>query len=349
VAKRPKLDHVKFVPAKGKLYAYFNTGKRVNGKPVRVPLPAFGSDGFFEAYAAQLARRNRRADAVLTLSGLIARYVASEDWKALSKGSQQLYGLTLKRVDDQLGKLTAEKVERAHVREVLNNRMTGNGARNIFLAVVGILFKWARDNDLVSEHKNPTSGIKPFRLGEHEPWPDALVQAGLKSDTARVRLAVHLLYFTGQRIGDVMRMRWPDIRDGAIYVTQQKTGKELRVPLHSELSAELARTPKRGLTIITNWRGHPMRQDVVRKELKAFAGTQGFDLVPHGLRKSAVHALLFAGCSTDEVMAITGQSQNMVDHYAKKIDQHRLGDAAILKLERKATGQTSGKTAGKNQ
>jgi integrase len=43
-----------------------------------------------------------------------------------------------------------------------------------------------------------------------------------------VRLATHLLYYTAQRIGDVMRMRWSDIRDDHIKVTQQKTGREMR-------------------------------------------------------------------------------------------------------------------------
>ncbi|GEM_PF-6054522 len=33
MAKLPKLQHVKYVRSKGKLYAYFNTGKRDNLAP----------------------------------------------------------------------------------------------------------------------------------------------------------------------------------------------------------------------------------------------------------------------------------------------------------------------------
>ena len=48
-------------------------------------------------------------------------------------------------------------------------------------------------------------------------------------------------------------------------------------------------------------------------------------------------SLLEAGCSVPEVAAITGQSYQMVQHYAAGISQRRLGKAAILKLENNRT------------
>ena len=44
--------------------------------------------------------------------------------------------------------------------------------------------------------------------------------------------AVLLARYTGQRQADVLRMGPGDIEDGGIVVVQQKTGKELWVPLH---------------------------------------------------------------------------------------------------------------------
>jgi hypothetical protein len=54
--------------------------------------------------------------------------------------------------------------------------------------------------------------------------------------------------------------------------------------------------------------------------------------------KSAVVMLLQAGCTTAEVAAITGQSFDMVEHYAKQVNQKKLAAAAILKWERAETG-----------
>jgi integrase len=56
-------------------------------------------------------------------------------------------------------------------------------------------------------------------------------------------------------------------------------------------------------------------------------------LVFHGLRKSAVVTLLEAGCTTAMVQAITGQSIQMVEHYARGVNQAKLADAAILAWE----------------
>lgn len=53
-------------------------------------------------------------------------------------------------------------------------------------------------------------------------------------------------------------------------------------------------------------------------------------LVFHGLRKSAVVFLLEAGCSDAET---AGQSRDMVEHYAKQVNQKKLAAAAILKWE----------------
>ena len=51
----------------------------------------------------------------------------------------------------------------------------------------------------------------------------------------------------------------------------------------------------------------------------------------HGLRMSAVVFLLEAGCTDAEVSAITGQSRQMVEHYARQVNQKKLASAAVLK------------------
>jgi hypothetical protein len=43
--------------------------------------------------------------------------------------------------------------------------------------------------------------------------------------------------------------------------------------------------------------------------------------------------LLEVGCTTAEVQAITGQSMQMVEHYAKQVSQKKLAASAILKWE----------------
>jgi len=325
--KRPVL-----AASKGKVYAYFNTGRKTSaGKPVYLPLPPYGSPGFFDSYSSFRAGRNRQAEAVKTVSTLSASYQRSDSFKSLSEGTKRVYLITLRKIIDEYGDFPLEDVTRASVYALLDE-IPGASSRNLFVAVLGVLFRFGRQRDMTEA--NPVKDIPKFKTGEHEPWPSQVLEAALKSDNELVRLSVHLLYYSGQRLGDALAMRWSDVRNGKIVMRQQKTGKPLSIYMHSALEAELANTAKRGMTIIADAAGKPISPQRVRLALKAFAADMGVTVVPHGLRKNAVNILLTNGCTIPEVQAITGQSVEMVMHYAKQVDQGALGEAAILKFER---------------
>jgi hypothetical protein len=67
--------------------------------------------------------------------------------------------------------------------------------------------------------------------------------------------------------------------------------------------------------------------------LVPFATFRQRKLVFHGLRKSSVVMLLECGCTDAEVAAITGQSREMIEHYALMVNQRKLARSAILKWE----------------
>lgn len=336
MAKLPNLEHVKYVRSKGKLYAYFNTGQKDNGKPIYARLPDPSAPGFYDSYAAFKAGRTKRAKVEYTIADMARDYERSAKFSTLAHKSQTLYALTLKRIVAALGDFPINDLHRPDVQAVLDNEITGIGARHIFLAVLGALYTWG--NNQGKTELQPTRGIERIKGGAHDPWPEAALEAALESENDRIRLAVHLLYFTGQRISDVVAMRWTDIKKGILYITPQKTkrhGVSLTIPICAALQAELDRTPKRGMTILTSQNGRPITAQSVRKELQAFTAGLGYSTVPHGLRKNAVITLLEAGCTPSEVAAITGQTLQMVAHYAEKVSQKRLASAAILKWEAK--------------
>ncbi|MBH9537483.1 tyrosine-type recombinase/integrase [Novosphingopyxis sp. YJ-S2-01] len=333
--KLPSLQWVKYVHSKGKVYAYFNTGKKNSrGKTIYAPMPHPSAAGFFDSYAALKGGRTKRATARYTIAELIDDYEASGVFSDLSVGTQKAYRANLKRVNKELGEFVVDDLKRSDVQVVIDNTVMGAASHNGFLAVLGVIYTFARKRG--KTNLEPTKDFAKRKTGEYESWPEHILEAGLIAKKARTRLAITLLYYTGQRIGDVCKMRWTDIRDDAVYVVQQKTSKKLRIPLMAALRAELDRTPKTGLTILTNYRGGPLSPQRPRKELKEFTAEFGRpDLVPHGLRKNAVISLLEAGCTIAEVASITGQTYKVVEHYARQVDQARLGDAAIFKFENK--------------
>jgi integrase len=347
MAKLPSLDHVKYVRAKGRVYAYFNTGQKKDGKPIYARLPDPGAVGFYDSYAAMKGARTKRATNAYTVADMARDFEDSPAFKALARGSQDLYSKTLRRITEHLGKFPVAVIERRHIQVILDHEIKGAGASNIFVGVVGALYKWGRDRGKTD--RAPTKGIGKLKMDQHEPWPEDVLEAGLASDDPLIRLAVSLLYFTGQRIGDVLKMRWSDIRKGTIHVVQQKTSKELWIPFLSELKAVLDETPKRGLTIIASAEGRAVGQQSLRPALQAFTLDRGHKTVPHGLRKNAVIAFLEAGCSVAETASITGQTYQMVEHYARRINQQRMAESAVLKLENKRrTGKPIGKQGGES-
>ena len=344
--KLPNLEWVKYVHSKGKVYAYFNTGKKnFRGKTIYAPMPHPSAINFHDVYAAMKGARTKRAEVAYTIADLIRDFERSGTYADLSAGTQRTYGANLKRVDKVLGRFAVNDLKRDDVQFVIDNEDMGAGAHNAFLAVLGVIYTFGRKRGKTD--LRPTEDFDKRKTGEHDSWPEHILEAGLEAKHDRTRLTIALLYYTGQRIGDVCKMLWSDIRDDAVFVVQQKTGKKIRVPLMSALRAELNRTPRTGLTIITNVTGDRVSPQKPRAEVKKFVATFGRpDLVPHGLRKNAVISLLEAGCTVAEVASITGQTYKVVEHYARQVDQVRLSSAAILKFENKrGQGKTSGKPA----
>ena len=112
-----------------------------------------------------------------------------------------------------------------------------------------------------------------------------------------------------------------------IAVEQEKTGKRLRIPMHENLRSVRTEIPRVAVTILTGSRYVPWTSDGFRHvwadQLASpiMAPLRERRRVFHGLRKSAVVFLLEAGCTDAEVFAITGQSREMVEHYALQVNQ----------------------------
>ncbi|MCH2487503.1 MAG: tyrosine-type recombinase/integrase [Erythrobacter sp.] len=325
--KLPRLAHLKYVHRKGRVYAYFNTGKKNDkGNPIRVAMPHPSEVGFFDSYAALKAGRTKRMKVRYLVSDLVKDYLASPNFAKRPDSTKRSYRLHANKIAETWGEFPADDLQPADVRRAIEGDHWSAGTGHMVHALLGVLYRWGRRNKGLAI--DPVRDVERPKYGEHEPWPAHVVDAALASEDNTIRLAVSLLYFTGQRIGDVCEMRWSDIRDGMIHVKQGKTGKTVEPPLTAELRAELDRTPRNGMTIIT---GITQRQ--LRRKLQVFTAAMGAKTVPHGLRKNAVNALLEAGCTVPEVSAITGQTHQVVEHYAARVNRRKLGGAAILKLD----------------
>lgn len=340
--RRPvKLPGVTSKLAKGRRYYYWTRVKPWK----RLPDPDQDMDAFMRKLA-DYERREALAAEMRTKTGTFGDamrlYHKSKDYRERAENTRALYDTYLPRLSAIFGNAMLGEIKQEHIqRFIMDEHADTPSAADMMLKVFRIVFRWqmARDDSL----KDPTLAIKLNGSGEHEPWPDHILEAALESDDDLFRRAVALHYYTGQRTGDVCRMTWNCLKGETIDVVQQKTGKLVKIDLHPALAAELEGVERDGLAILKNKRGGPLTKGAFWDWVTSYAESLGVHLVPHGLRKNAVNALLEAECSVAEVSAITGQSLQLVEHYAKKRDQVRIGKVAMGKWGRKANGKTEEK------
>lgn len=330
------IQYVKRTKAKGRFYYYFDTGQTDDkGKRVWKRLPDPSDRSFTATYAAMLGHRARRDNAVaqLSLTKLIDMYQASDVFlKKKAASTQRLYRLYQAELVDKLGTAPAQKIERKDIVLLLDQMADRPGAANMVKRAGSAAYAWGRKRGHVTN--DPFFEIEEMETGEHDPWPEEALKLALEAEEDLPRLAAHLLYYTAQRIGDINALTWRDVQGDYICMTQQKTGKALEIRIHEDLAKELAKHP-RSLTTIIPGKAGEAKNNRVRLALQKVVSPHGYKVVPHGLRKNAVNALLEAGCSAAETAAISGQSLQMVEHYAKRRSQKKLGQTAMLKWERK--------------
>lgn len=327
-----RLKRIKVVRRGKRLYHYY---KGKDGL-VRLPDPDKDPDGFMRAYARCERRKvelEKRQDAG-SLRTMVALWMKSPAFTGRAENTRILYTTMIGHVLDLMDGATLHTIERRDVRLMMDKHADTPGKANMMLKTLSAFYAWAISNEYVD--KNPCKGVPEFDVGEHEPWPDHILKLALESTDDLFRRAVKLYLYTGQRTGDCCRMTRASIEGDKIRVRQQKTGKTLLIPLHPDLAEELSSV--KTFTLLTNRQGKPLTPASMRNWVTEFGERFGVSLVPHGLRKNAVIALLSAGCSVAETAAITGQTYQLVEYYARQINQEQMARQAINKWNLYGTG-----------
>ncbi|WP_238368246.1 site-specific integrase [Mesobacterium pallidum] len=263
------------------------------------------------------------------MAAVVRHYMAHAKFQEKKPRTRQDYEKHLAYISDKLGQLSPKNIERRHViswLEAWAKKETPHKA-NYRFRVLRIVLEHAIDMGLLPTGGNPARDVAELKYEkrDRQPWPADRVKA-FREDfphDLRVRLLFELLVGTGQRIGDVLKMQWGDIKDGGIEVKQGKTGKKLWLPLTKDLRAALAQAERKNLTILTNERGigawsYRGAHDAMMKA-RVQIGAVDHDI--HALRYYTAVELCEAGCDDELISSVTGQSPEMVRHYTRAVRQ----------------------------
>lgn len=334
----PKLPpHVRMVRNRvGREYLYFQrhrgTGKAE--KPIRLPDDPRAAE-FWTEYA-KLLDLPVLPEPANSVTKLIAAWKKSPEWAQFSEKTRYEWERYLSRIDVAWGDLEVMGILPKNVLTLRDAYASTPAAANNLLRCLSAMLGWSVPRGWRND--NPCREIDKLHGGDgYAPWPWPVIEAARLELRSDLWWAIALAVFTGQRLGDTLAMRWDHIAGSAISVRQEKTDKRLLIPLHRDLKTVIDAIPKRAVTILTSSEGTPWTVSGFQATWNKHkpAAVKELGLVFHGLRKSAVVTLLEVGCTDAEVAAITGQSRQMIEHYAKMVNQERLAKAAILKWENK--------------
>jgi integrase len=308
----------------------------------RVALPGpYGGPEFLVAYYAALHDKPLEIGASRTIprsmNALIAAYYTSADFKALRPSSAKLYRQILERFRGTYGDHDAAGMKSSNVRKLLADRSSTPDAANRLLGLVSILmelaisFGWREDN--------PAFGVKRLkhRVIAYATWAEtdiAMYRIHYALGT-RERLVLELAIGTAQRRGDLVRLGWRHVINGAIAIKQSKTGEAVTVKIIQELRAALDLCPKDRLTFISQADGRPLGAASLGAEFREWLRKAGMpdQLSLHGLRKASGRRLAEAGCSVHEIAAVTGhRTLTEIARYTREAERTRLAESGMGKV-----------------
>jgi integrase len=298
------------------------------------------SEEFMRAYATalegvQVAANNAGTGRIIpgSMDALIVKYYRSPEFLGLKASTQAGRRGVIEAFRSEHGTKPVARLTRAHVKDIIGARSSTPAAANNLLKALRVLLRYAVEDGMIDN--NPAVGVKRYRSrgeGIHT-WTEdeiAQFQARHPLDT-RPGLALALLLHTTQRRSDVIRLGWQHVKGDVISLRQEKTDEPLQLPMHPELVRALRMAPRTDLTFLVAASGRPFTGAGFGFWFKQQCKLAGLPhCSAHGLRKAGATRLANAGCSTDQIKAMTGhKSLSEVARYTKAADQRRLAQQAL--------------------
>lgn len=219
------------------------------------------------------------------------------------------------------GKVLIDAIKPFHVRQYLDMRgKTAKARANREKALLSHLFNKAREWGY-TDAPNPCQGVKGFtEAGRDRYVTDAEFEAVRLAAHPTVRDAMDLALLTGQRPADVLKIQRSDIRDGALWVVQNKTKAKRAIELTGELATLIERInarPRERMSayLIQDDNGRPLSQLALRSRFDKARKTAG---VTFQFRDIRAKAATDTGDLAHSQKLLGHRNREMTEHYVKQ-------------------------------
>jgi integrase len=312
------------------------------GRRIRIRAP-FGTPEFDVEYQAALAgslpvTRKDKVGAG-TLAWLIDRYRETTAWSDLSLATRRNRENHFKHAIKSAGHQQLRSITQAVIIAGRDRRAaTPAQARNFLDAMRG-LFKWAKAAKYVSI--DPTAGVanpKRKKGPGFLKWTEADAEAYDKRWPlgTRERVWRDVLFYTGLRRGDAVRVGRQHVRNGLITLRTEKSQGAVTVylPILPVLQRTLDAGPVGQLAFVCGAKGKALTKESFGNLFKEACVAAGIlNKSAHGCRKIAATRAADDGATVAQLNAIFGwRGTTMASLYTEEADHKRLAREAMAKL-----------------
>lgn len=185
-----------------------------------------------------------------------------------AKSTVRTYGVAINKLRAAFVEFSPEQVRPVHVAQVLDHHRATPSMANVMRNVLKQAFALAVRIGLAET--NPVRDVQPFREKKRDRYLSAAEYSAIRAKATPTLAAImDICLITGQRIGDVLKIRHADIGADGLYFKQQKTGHRLRVEMSDDLrraidTARTLHTSLRGLHLFHTRQGKPFAYWTIR-------------------------------------------------------------------------------------
>lgn len=261
----------------------------------------------------------REDDAGRTLTVIARRYVR-EVYPTKAVRTRKDNDKELAQLLRVFGHMPIDSILPMHIREYLDVRgQTAKVRANREKALFSHIFNKAREWGYTAA-QNPCQGVKGFREAGRDRYVTDEEFARVKASAHHtVADAMDLALLTGQRPADVLKLRRSDLRDGALWIVQNKTGARLGIEVTGELAALLDRInarPKRAISpfLVQDDDGQPLSQLALRSRFDKARKAAGVSFQFRDLRAKAATD---TGDLAHSQKLLAHKNREMTEHYVR--------------------------------
>jgi len=335
-----------------RIYYYHRaTGLRLTGDP--------GSAEFIASYGdAEKTMRDRHVGG--SLNALIRGYTLSVEFQQkLASSTKTEYRRMLTAAETEFGDMPIAALDDPRVRKEFLDwrekvaRKSGEREADNRLSAISAMLTWATDRGrIVANHLRGFKRLYHANRSEII-WLPEHIAAFMTVAPLEMQRALIIGLHTGQREGDLLRLPWSSYDGGWIKLRQGKSrrggisGPLVEIPCTAALRRMLDKMERTSALILTTKTGQSFKKRYFARlwdESMKAAGLQrvqlpGMDepvnLHFHDLRGTSVTLLSEAGCTPQQVAAITGHSLKTVHRILERYlaRTRGLAEQAIFNFE----------------